>query len=709
MAPLRPTDPSRIAGYRMLGRLGAGGMGVVLLGRSTGGALAAVKIIHPSYAQDAAFRERFRREVRLARQVRSRYAVPVVDADTEALAPWLATEFVPGPPLGEAVDRTGPLPEHSVLDLGRMLAEALEAVHTAGMVHRDVKPGNVLLAPDGPRLIDFGIARALDDTVLTATDMVVGSPGFLAPEQARGEQPGPAGDVFSLGCVLAYAATGERPFGAGPVEAVLYRTVHDTPRLDALPGPLRPVVAHCLAKDAAQRPTAAELRALLTRDTPAEGWLPAPIDRLIAERSARMLALPDIEATRVEPAGPGATTAVTAPPARPSWTRRRTLTLIARAAALTAGSTTAFWLLGEDRPTPPPPAPRRPTLHIALQADLSGPGAAAGRAHRQGVDLAVAQHNARADAPFTLAVVRADDRGDTALATAAARRFAADQRIVAVIGATADEAAGAALADYDAAGLPVISALDGDIRHLNRVYLRARPDNALQMHPVAQYLGAHDLDRIAVVDDGSEYGRQTTRPFAEALRGTGRRTVIAETVEPGATDVPATVAALLARRPGAVVWGGGPEALPSFARALADQRYRGPRLAAEAAYTTAFPRTAGPAADGWLVLSTALDPSTDRAGDFARAFRARHGGTPPVFAAEAYDVLRLLASAAASLERPAPTRHDLLPVLRRTAFDGVGKRYAFNAESGGYVGTGMFLNRVEAGRFRWLGQDATRI
>ncbi|WP_143666943.1 serine/threonine-protein kinase, partial [Streptomyces sp. rh207] len=309
MEPLRSTDPARIAGYRVLGRLGAGGMGVVLLGRSPGGALVAIKLIRAEYADDAAFRARFRREVAIARQVRNRWAVPVVDADTEAPAPWLATEFVPGPALSEAVGSGGPLPERGVRALGSMLAEALEAVHAAGLVHRDVKPGNVLLGLDGPRLIDFGIARALDDTVLTATDVIVGSPGFLSPEQAQGRRIGPASDVFSLGCVLVYAATGGRPFGSGPVEAMLFRTVHDTADLSALPPGLVPVVEACLSKDPEDRPAAADIRRAFAEDLSGGSWLPGPVTHLIAERSARMLALPDIDATSLDAGtagGPGA-------------------------------------------------------------------------------------------------------------------------------------------------------------------------------------------------------------------------------------------------------------------------------------------------------------------------------------------------------------------------------------------------------------------
>ncbi len=208
MDDLRPTDPARIGGHRLLGRLGAGGMGVVHLGRTDAGALAAIKVILPELAEDEDFRTRFRRETEAARRVDSPWAVRLTGADTESERPWLATEFVPGPTLFDVVARCGPLPVRSVRVLGRLLSRALAAVHAAGLVHRDVKPGNVLLTADGPRLIDFGIARAADATALTATGVVVGTPGFLPPEQASGRTAGPAGDVFSLGCLLGYAATG---------------------------------------------------------------------------------------------------------------------------------------------------------------------------------------------------------------------------------------------------------------------------------------------------------------------------------------------------------------------------------------------------------------------------------------------------------------------------------------------------------------------
>ncbi|MFE2291563.1 ABC transporter substrate-binding protein [Streptomyces sp. NPDC059452] len=261
MRPLTSQDPRTAGPYRTLARLGAGGMGVVYLARSAGGALAAVKVIRAEHAADPGFRARFRREAEAAGRITGPWVVPVLGADTEAREPWLATAFVPGPSLGEVVGAGGALPAETVRALGARLAAALVTVHEGGLIHRDVKPGNVLLALDGPRLIDFGIARHEGATALTATDAVIGTPGYLAPEQASaGPVVGPACDVFSLGCVLVYAATGRRPFGDGSPAGVLFRTVHEEPDLDGVPRALLPLVAACLAKDPAARPGAGEAR-----------------------------------------------------------------------------------------------------------------------------------------------------------------------------------------------------------------------------------------------------------------------------------------------------------------------------------------------------------------------------------------------------------------------------------------------------------------
>lgn len=259
MQSLRTEDPARIGEYTVLGRLGRGAMGVVFLARSPGGRLVAVKVVGPELADDPGFRDRFRQEVAAMRAVGGFWTAAVVDADPDGL--WLATEYVPGPTLYAAVAAGGPLPVPALRALVAGLAEALRAIHGAGLVHRDLKPANVLLAADGPRVIDFGIAKALESVGLTATGMLVGTPGYLSPEQIEGRDATPASDVFALGAVVVHAATGEGPFGTGDVAALMYRAVHAAPQLDGVPPELRPLVARCLTRDPAARPTPAQLLA----------------------------------------------------------------------------------------------------------------------------------------------------------------------------------------------------------------------------------------------------------------------------------------------------------------------------------------------------------------------------------------------------------------------------------------------------------------
>jgi serine/threonine protein kinase len=278
---LQPGDPRSAGPYRLLGRLGSGGMGQVFLGRSAGGRLVAIKVIRPDLAGEPGFRVRFAREVAAARHVSGLFTALVVDADAEGPMPWLATAYVAGPSLDEAVATQGPLPADSVVALAAGLAEGLQAIHAAGVVHRDLKPSNVLLAEDGPRVIDFGISRAAEATVLTQTGAVMGSPGFMSPEQAEGREAGPPSDVFSLGAVLAFAATGEGPFGTGSFPALMFRVVHHEPNIAHVPEQIRPVVERCLAKDPAQRPTPGDLLAELGEGQLAADWLPPPVTEVV--------------------------------------------------------------------------------------------------------------------------------------------------------------------------------------------------------------------------------------------------------------------------------------------------------------------------------------------------------------------------------------------------------------------------------------------
>lgn len=258
MQALRATDPRRIGPYEVIGRLGAGGMGEVYLARSRAGLRLAVKVVRPEYAQDPVFRARFRQEVRAAQRVggAGTYTARVVDADPEGEHPWMATEFVTGPSLRRAVAEHGPLPERAVYVLAGALGEALAAIHAQGLVHRDLKPSNILLAPDGPRVIDFGIVRAMEATAVTRTGAIVGSIGYLAPEQIRnGGQVGPPSDVFALGAVLAYAVTGRAPFGEGQDSVILLRILTRDFDLTGVPDGLLPLVGACLDEDPARRPT----------------------------------------------------------------------------------------------------------------------------------------------------------------------------------------------------------------------------------------------------------------------------------------------------------------------------------------------------------------------------------------------------------------------------------------------------------------------
>jgi hypothetical protein len=273
---LHSGDPRRIGPYWLEGRLGSGGMGRVYLGRSPGGRYVAIKAIRVELAENAEFRARFAREVSAARKVSGIFTAPVVDADLDGPVPWLATSFVAGSSLAEAVAASGPLPVDSVLRLAAGLAEGLQAIHSAGVIHRDLKPSNVMLAGDGPRILDFGISQSAEMSALTGIGTVVGSPGFMSPEQAEGREVGPSSDIFSLGAVLAFAATGEGPFGDGTTAALLYRVVHGEPGTGRLPEELRPLIERCLAKDPQHRPTAAQLLAELSNAQPGAHLLLGP-------------------------------------------------------------------------------------------------------------------------------------------------------------------------------------------------------------------------------------------------------------------------------------------------------------------------------------------------------------------------------------------------------------------------------------------------
>ncbi|WP_405681076.1 MDR family MFS transporter [Streptomyces sp. NBC_01238] len=295
MDQLITEDPTRIGPYRLIARLGAGGMGLVYLGRSEAGRTVAVKVVQAEHAQHPEFRRRFAREVAAARRVGGTWTAAVLDADTEATVPWVATQYIPGPDLTSVVAKDfGPLPEHSVRTLANRLAVALQSVHGAGLIHRDLKPSNVLVTVDGPRVIDFGIARAMDslagDSLHTRTGMLIGSPGFMSPEQVRGLELTAASDVFCLGAVLVYAATGRLLFGATEtgLNAHLFRIAEEEADLTGVPESLVDLVRECLHKDPAQRPTPADVAARTATDQDGE-WLPGSVLAQLGRHAAQLL------------------------------------------------------------------------------------------------------------------------------------------------------------------------------------------------------------------------------------------------------------------------------------------------------------------------------------------------------------------------------------------------------------------------------------
>ncbi|GLU48795.1 serine/threonine protein kinase [Nocardiopsis ansamitocini] len=306
MGPLENGDPERIGRYRLIGRLGAGGMGQVFFGRSAGGRAVAIKRIHPHLATDESFRQRFGREVTAARQVSGAFTAPVIDADPEGEVPWLVTSYVPSLPLDEAVQAHGPLPEASLRVLAASLAEALNEIHRVGLIHRDLKPANVLLAEDGPRVIDFGIARATEGTA--ATQSIIGTPGFMSPEQIQGAHLTPKSDVFAYGAVLAYAAGGIGPFGEGAMPTMVMRILQNEPDLSKVPPALQRLVAACLSKDERYRPGPGDVLDALG-DVPAgTSWLPPQFMHGVQEQVAKVNAA--LSGAPLTPGADGATVAL---------------------------------------------------------------------------------------------------------------------------------------------------------------------------------------------------------------------------------------------------------------------------------------------------------------------------------------------------------------------------------------------------------------
>ncbi|MFE9846987.1 serine/threonine-protein kinase [Streptomyces goshikiensis] len=302
MQQLLVDDPAELGGYQLLGRLGAGGMGVVYIGRGPQGDVVALKVVSPQYASDSEFRRRFMREVRVAQGMTGPGLVKIVAADTDAAQPWLAIEYIAGPTLADAVIRHGPLETLAWAGVAHQLGTALHTVHEAGIIHRDLKPANVLLSRTGPRLIDFGIARTHNDSALTNVGQAVGTIGYMAPEYLTTATADERADLFAFGAVLSYAATGRHPFGQKPWEQVQYRSVHEPPDLTGVAPPTADLLAALLDKNPYRRPPLHAVLREIPAPDPARAWLPASILSDIAADAESLLQLKTPRSTqRIDP------------------------------------------------------------------------------------------------------------------------------------------------------------------------------------------------------------------------------------------------------------------------------------------------------------------------------------------------------------------------------------------------------------------------
>ncbi|WP_063784334.1 bifunctional serine/threonine-protein kinase/ABC transporter substrate-binding protein [Streptomyces sp. SBT349] len=699
MRDLEPADPPRVGGYRLLRRLAEGRTGRLYFATSVGGTPTALKVIGPEHSGDPDFRARFERDVSAARHVAARWLITVHAADTAGTISWAAYPYVAGPSLTETLAAHGPLPVRTVRALGARLAEALHAVHEAGLIHRDVRPGHVHLTPDGPWLTGFGGSATR-----------AGPPGFLAPEHALGDErrTGPPSDIFSLGCLLAYAATGRSPFGVGPEEDLLLRALHEPPDLADVPRSLLEVVRACLEHDPVPRPTAADLRAEFAVPEPpgAPDWLPGLVAGEVAARCAVPLPIPEPEGPE-----PGAAAPRGNPEPAPARTplTRRALLFGATAAVGAVGGLGAWWAL---RPSPPTAAAGHGSrFTVALQADLTGPHADLGHGQLRGVSLAVAELQEMGGLPFELAFRHVNDRGEPGRAAEVARELAADASVMVVIGPTADAVAQDTARVLSDAGVPLLALSVGsfEAREEYQTLLHGRPSTGSSGLSIPVYvtetLGA---DRVALVDDRTAdlYSARTTR----AVSGTidrERIELLPRVLPAGIRDFAPVAAEFTEAGVDVVVYCGFADGAGRLALALHRAGFTGTGVATQEAMGPAFFREAGEAADGWFFLATYTDPVADESAQgFASVHRRRFGEGAEPYAAESYDATRMVVEAMSAAAEGGGTlsRARVLRRLRGARYRGVARELAFDT-AGDYAGSGptAYLYEAGAGNVRFRG------
>ncbi|GAA2093791.1 bifunctional serine/threonine-protein kinase/ABC transporter substrate-binding protein [Actinomadura alba] len=731
--PLLPGDPARLGDYELIGRLGEGGQGVVFLGRGPDGQEVAVKLLLAQLTGDAGARSRFVRELAVAERVAGFCTAQVLDADVAGDQPYIVSEYVPGASLKDVVQRDGPRTGSALVRLAIGTATALAAIHQAGIVHRDFKPPNVLMGPDGPRVIDFGVARALDTSAVTMTSQVVGTPAYMAPEQLAGGPVAAATDMFAWASTMVFAATGDAPFGSDTIPAVMHRIINLNPDLSVLPEPLRELVAACLNKDPARRPTAHAvlLRLLGGVDQPspaaASGIEPAlsrGANVATTTTDPRMGPPPVPPPYRPQsgttvPTRPGGDLPAGLPrPPRPSSSSRRSVLLKVGApvaAVVTIVAAVAGYAVLRDDESPA--AAGAAQVRIGFAGALTGEYADTVRPMLNGAQLAVNEYN-QTGPKVTAVLVTADTGGTAERTPEAARKLVADG-VVGVVGPPFSGEAEVAAPVFEQSKVPSIStAATG--RALSTKGLsfwhRLVPSEEQVARSAAEFVHrTAKPKRVFVADDEQRYTQDIADDVAGSLRERGVRVTQGRLPERD-TDLSALVGRIRASDADVVFYGGG---YAPAARLVKQARAAGVKARfalSDAALAADFVSAAGRGnAEGTVFACSCFDASqsTEQATQsFRDRYRARFGSLPGYFTAEGYDAatafLQAVKAGGAGGQGTAGegTGAAINRYLGTVRFAGVSRPVGFTATGDPATGA-VYAYLVKGGRIELRGDAAT--
>ncbi|MEU5884678.1 bifunctional serine/threonine-protein kinase/ABC transporter substrate-binding protein [Spirillospora sp. NPDC047279] len=699
--PLFEDDPRRVGAFELVGRLGEGGQGAVFLGRDAQGREVAVKLLHARVNEEA--RRRFVRELEVAERVSGFCTARVLDADVEGDQPYIVSEYVPGPSLTEVVGDEGPLDAGALMRLAIGTATALVAIHRAGIVHRDFKPPNVLIGPGGPRVIDFGIARALDSS--TVTSQVVGTPAYMAPEQVAGGAIGPAADVFAWGCVMVFAATGRSPFGGDSIPAVMHRVLHAEVDVSALPAPLAWLAGACLAKDPARRPSSSEVLYRLLGQVGAEP--PAGVDPV--ERGAAVMT-----------GGPPAVV-----PHRLSPTRKRLLLVglpvglvLLVAILITIPRIIAVLLLssgnGDGGGGGGGGASATGTVRVALMAPLNGTFDELPNAR-----LAVDEHNAT-NPRTRVQLVQIASSAEPGQAPSVARSAVA-RGPVAVVGPTYGHEIALGVPILNEAKIPVVSpsAVGPAVSSQDWKYWHTMVPIADEAVGALAVLAGRDAKaaRFAVVDDGQEDAGYAANVFATRVQAPPQdKEVVRVTVKlpvagPLESEVTAAARKIVASRADAVFFGGIFDTTARVVKATRAMGFKGRFYLTNGSFTETFVELAGRGpAEGTVIACSCLSAPAGATGTplgysgYLARFKAANGGrTPARFGPETYDAMTAVLTA---IKAGRTTGEEINAYLRDIDTPGVTQRIRFR-EQGQLTDSVTYAYQVRGGAFTFLGNSST--